>query len=226
MEGQERAVVQPVLQRGDGSHLGRGEPAVEAHGGRTASGQARIAGGGCKQMVSPQLRREAVVVMRWEVAVSERRACGLIEIYRRTYRATARGPATAGAVARAGRRAAKVRISPIDAKVGAGRMEGESQAPVPAVRRRKAGPSPEAGPMPTRRIAAGVAAEADSSRSLDPVNTHSECVDQIEALGVLGQDRRKRARCSVAKAQVERSSGASFSSLCRFKGDPLSSHRG
>ena len=118
--------------------------------------------------------------MRWEVAVSERRACGLIEIYRRTYRATARGPATAGAVARAGRRAAKVRISPIDAKVGAGRMEGESQAPVPAVRRRKAGPSPEAGPMPTRRIAAGVAAEADSSRSLDPVNAHCKGVDQIE----------------------------------------------
>ncbi len=37
-------------------------------------------------MVSPQLRRQAVVVMRSEVAVSERRACGLIEIYRRTYR--------------------------------------------------------------------------------------------------------------------------------------------
>src|SRR6516225_7856179 len=65
---------------------GRGEPGVEAHGGRTASGQARIAGGGCKKMVSPQLRREAVVVMRSEVVVSERRACGLIEIDRRTYR--------------------------------------------------------------------------------------------------------------------------------------------
>ena len=59
---------------------------VEAHGGRTASGQARVAGGGYKKMVSPQLRRQAVVVMRSEVAVSERRACGLIQIYRRTYR--------------------------------------------------------------------------------------------------------------------------------------------
>jgi putative transposase len=37
-------------------------------------------------MVSPQLRRQAVVVMRSEVAVSERRACGLIQIHRRTYR--------------------------------------------------------------------------------------------------------------------------------------------
>ena len=30
-------------------------------------------------MVSPQLRRQAVVVMRSEVAVSERRACGLMQ---------------------------------------------------------------------------------------------------------------------------------------------------
>jgi hypothetical protein len=37
-------------------------------------------------MVSPQWRRQAVVVMRSEVAVSERRACGLIQIHRRTYR--------------------------------------------------------------------------------------------------------------------------------------------
>jgi putative transposase len=37
-------------------------------------------------MVSPQLRRQAVVVMRSEVAVSERRACGLVQIHRRTYR--------------------------------------------------------------------------------------------------------------------------------------------
>ena len=37
-------------------------------------------------MVSPQLRRQAVVVMRSEVEVSERRACGLMQIYRRTYR--------------------------------------------------------------------------------------------------------------------------------------------
>ena len=43
-------------------------------------------------MVSPRLRRQAVVVMRSEVAVSERRACGLIELLRGTYRYCARGP--------------------------------------------------------------------------------------------------------------------------------------
>jgi hypothetical protein len=37
-------------------------------------------------MVSPRLRRQAVVVMRSEVAVSERRACGLMELDRGTYR--------------------------------------------------------------------------------------------------------------------------------------------
>jgi len=37
-------------------------------------------------MVSPQLRRQGVGVMRSEVVVSERRACGLMQIHRRTYR--------------------------------------------------------------------------------------------------------------------------------------------
>ena len=37
-------------------------------------------------MVSPRLRKQAVVVMRSEIAVSERRACGLIQIHRGTYR--------------------------------------------------------------------------------------------------------------------------------------------
>jgi len=37
-------------------------------------------------MVSPRLRKQAVVVLRSEVAVSERRACGLIQIHRGTYR--------------------------------------------------------------------------------------------------------------------------------------------
>jgi len=37
-------------------------------------------------MVSPRLRKQAVVVLRSEVAVSERRACGLIQIHRWTYR--------------------------------------------------------------------------------------------------------------------------------------------
>jgi len=39
-------------------------------------------------MVSPQQRRQAVVVMRSGIAASERRACGLMEIHRRTYRYT------------------------------------------------------------------------------------------------------------------------------------------
>lgn len=43
-------------------------------------------------MVSPRLRRQAVVVMRSEVAVSERRACGLIELVRGTYRYCAQRP--------------------------------------------------------------------------------------------------------------------------------------
>ena len=43
-------------------------------------------------MVSPRLRRQAVVVMRSEVAVSERRACGLIELHRATYRYQSRRP--------------------------------------------------------------------------------------------------------------------------------------
>ena len=41
-------------------------------------------------MVGPRLRRQAVVVMRSEVAVSERRACGLMELHRGTYRCRAR----------------------------------------------------------------------------------------------------------------------------------------
>jgi putative transposase len=43
-------------------------------------------------MVGPQLRKQAVVVMRSEVAVSERRACGLMELYRGTYRYRSRRP--------------------------------------------------------------------------------------------------------------------------------------
>ncbi len=42
-------------------------------------------------MVGPQMRKQAVVVMRSEVAVSERRACGLIGLHRGTYRYRARG---------------------------------------------------------------------------------------------------------------------------------------
>ncbi len=37
-------------------------------------------------MVSPQTRREAVLVMQVEVELSQRRACGLMELYRATCR--------------------------------------------------------------------------------------------------------------------------------------------
>ena len=37
-------------------------------------------------MVGPQLRREAVLVMQVEVELSQRRACGLMELYRATCR--------------------------------------------------------------------------------------------------------------------------------------------
>ena len=37
-------------------------------------------------MVNPQMRREAVLVMQLEVELSQRRACGLMELYRATCR--------------------------------------------------------------------------------------------------------------------------------------------
>jgi putative transposase len=37
-------------------------------------------------VVGPQLRREAVLVMQVEVELSQRRACGLMELYRGTCR--------------------------------------------------------------------------------------------------------------------------------------------
>jgi hypothetical protein len=37
-------------------------------------------------VVSPQTRREAVLVMQVEVELSQRRACGLMELYRATCR--------------------------------------------------------------------------------------------------------------------------------------------
>src|SRR5512146_1768442 len=66
--------------------VGGGEPPAQTRCRRAAAGQTSVAGGGCKKMVSPRLRKQAVVVMRSEVAVSERRACGLIQIHRGTYR--------------------------------------------------------------------------------------------------------------------------------------------
>ena len=122
--------------RRDGSERGEavagaggGERAAEAHRGRTGGGHSGIEGGGGKKVVSPQLRREAVLVMRLEVELSQRRACGLMETLSwdvSLSKAAVRGPATAGAAARAGRSAAQVRIPPIYADhAGARRMESE-----------------------------------------------------------------------------------------------------
>ncbi len=69
---------------------GRGEPAVEAHRGRAAAGQAGVTGGAVKKVTGPQLRRQAVLVMRSEAGVSERRACGLIGIHCGTHRYVSR----------------------------------------------------------------------------------------------------------------------------------------
>src|SRR5580700_6858582 len=59
---------------------GGGKPATEAHRGRTGGGHPGVEGGGRKKVVSPQARREAVLVMQVEVELSQRRACGLREL--------------------------------------------------------------------------------------------------------------------------------------------------
>ena len=58
------------------ARVGRGEPAVEARSGCTASGQACIAGGGCKEIGEPAVAKQAGAVVGSEVAVSERGARG------------------------------------------------------------------------------------------------------------------------------------------------------
>ncbi len=49
-------------------------------------GHPGVEGGAGKKVVSPQLRREAVLVMQVEVELSQRRACGLMELCRGTCR--------------------------------------------------------------------------------------------------------------------------------------------
>src|SRR6516165_5619410 len=66
--------------------VGGGEPAVEAHRGGTGRGHPSVEGGGRKKVVSPQMRREAVLVMQVEVELSQRRACGLMGLHRATCR--------------------------------------------------------------------------------------------------------------------------------------------
>src|SRR5664279_4084162 len=68
------------------SATGGGESAAQAHRGRTGSGHPGVEGGDGKKVVSPQSRREAVLVMQVELELSQRRACGLMELYRATCR--------------------------------------------------------------------------------------------------------------------------------------------
>src|SRR5207245_4448739 len=65
---------------------GRGEPAAQAHRGRASGRHPSIEGGGRKKVVGPQMRREAVRVMQVEMELSQRRACGLMELHRATCR--------------------------------------------------------------------------------------------------------------------------------------------
>ncbi len=58
----------------------------EAHRGRAGGRHPGVEGGGRKKVVSPQALREAVLVMQVEVELSQRRACGLMELYRGTCR--------------------------------------------------------------------------------------------------------------------------------------------
>src|SRR5271169_5449382 len=75
---------------------GGGEPAAEAHRGRAGGRHPGVEGGGCKKVVSPQARREAVLVMQVEVELSQRRACGLMEMHRATCRYRRRRPEEGG----------------------------------------------------------------------------------------------------------------------------------
>src|SRR5271167_5230008 len=65
---------------------GRRKPAAEAHRGRAGGRHPGVEGGSRKKVVSPQAQREAVLVMQVEVDLSQRRACGLMELYRATCR--------------------------------------------------------------------------------------------------------------------------------------------
>src|SRR5271154_3800358 len=74
-------------ERGEAAEAAGGrKPAAETHRGRAGGRHSGVEGGSRKKVVSPQGRREAVLVMQVEVELSQRRACGLIELYRATCR--------------------------------------------------------------------------------------------------------------------------------------------
>jgi len=66
--------------------VGGGEPTTEAHRGRAGGRHPSVEGGAGKKVVSPETRREAVLVMQVEVELSQRRACGLMGVQRATCR--------------------------------------------------------------------------------------------------------------------------------------------
>src|SRR5271165_1282828 len=85
----------PVEEQSRGVGVERGEtaeavggrkPAAETYRGRAGGGHPSFEGGSRKKVVSPQSRREAVLVMQVEVELSQRRACGLMDLYRATCR--------------------------------------------------------------------------------------------------------------------------------------------
>ena len=117
--------------------VGGGEPAAEAHRGRAGGGHPGVEGGSRKKVVSPQARREAVLVMQVEVELSQRRACGLMDLYRATCRYRQRRSedqslrARLRELAEARRRFGYRRLQIL---LAAGRLAGKPQAGVPAVR--------------------------------------------------------------------------------------------
>src|ERR1035438_3689967 len=75
------------VERGETAEAAGGrKPAAETHRGRAGGGHPGVEGGSRKKVVSPQARREAVLAMQVEVELSQRRACGLMELYRATCR--------------------------------------------------------------------------------------------------------------------------------------------
>jgi hypothetical protein len=87
------------------------------------------------------MRREAVLVMQVEVELSQRRACGLMELYRATCRYRRRRSEDQRLRVRLRELAeaqAPVRLPASAGSAGAGRVAGESQTHLPAVCRGEA----------------------------------------------------------------------------------------
>src|SRR5712692_3941997 len=64
----------------------RREPPAEADRGTVGAGHRCLEGGAVKKVVGPQAEREAVRVVREQVGLSERHACGLIGMHRGSWR--------------------------------------------------------------------------------------------------------------------------------------------